>query len=134
VRLPSTVRFPSHHYGGGRLSVYEAGKTVPFDIKRVFTVSAPAGQARGNHAHRKCTQLLVCVSGSIRVTCDDGTTVSNHLLDSTGTGLLVPPGIWSKQDYLSDDTTLMVLCDHVYEDEDYIRDYDDFKKFCSKAR
>ena len=127
---PISVQFPTHEDATGRLSVYEAGQSVPFDIKRVFTVTAAAGESGGDHAHKRCTQLLVCVSGKIRVTCDDGSKVSDFLLDSTRMGLLMPPGIWARQEYLSEGATLMVLCDRFYEVEDYIRDYHDFEVFC----
>lgn len=116
-----------HGDNNGDLCVYECGQHVPFNIRRVFTVSAKAGDIRGNHTHKKCTQLLVCVTGQIRVTCDDGSVITQHLLDSMDVGLLVPPGIWAKEEYLMDDAVLMVLCDRGYEAEDYIRDYNNFK-------
>lgn len=111
------------------LCVYEGGQHVPFDIRRVFTVSAREGDTRGDHAHKQCTQLLICVSGKIRVSCDDGSFVTQHLLDNMGAGLLVPPGIWAKEEYVTDSAVLMVLCDRHYEVDDYIRDYNDFKTF-----
>jgi dTDP-4-dehydrorhamnose 3,5-epimerase-like enzyme len=87
------------------------------------------GDIRGNHAHKQCLQLLICVSGQIRVSCDDGSFVIHHLLDSMNCGLLVPPGIWAREEYMTDGAVLMVLCDRSYEEGDYIRDYNDFKKF-----
>jgi WxcM-like, C-terminal. len=87
------------------------------------------GDIRGDHAHKQCSQLLVCVSGQIRVVCDDGLVETYHLLDSMNCGLLVPPCIWAKEEYVTDGAVLMVLCDRNYEEDDYIRDYNDFKKF-----
>lgn len=129
IKVPTYINFPEYSDLNGVLCVYECEKEVPFVIKRVFTVTAMRGDPRGDHAHKKCTQLLVCVSGEIRVTCDDGTNVSKHLLKGMGKGILVPPGIWAKQEYLTDGAVLMVLCDRGYEDEDYIRTYEKFKKF-----
>jgi dTDP-4-dehydrorhamnose 3,5-epimerase-like enzyme len=123
------IRFNSVEAPGGVLCVYESGKQVPFVMQRVFTVSATAGNARGDHAHRQCTQLLVCVAGKIRVSCDNGRSVKDYLLDNMGAGLLVPPGVWARQEYLDDGAVLMVLCDRGYEAEDYIRDYGEFKEF-----
>ena len=111
------------------LCVYESAQAVPFDIRRVFTISSQRGMIRGDHAHRKCTQLQICVAGRIRVTCDDGVTTSLHTLESNGIGLLVPPSIWATEEYLEDGAVLMVLCDRGYETEDYIRNYDEFKAF-----
>lgn len=125
----TTIRFDAFEAANGLLCVYESGKQVPFVVQRVFTIRAKAGQARGDHAHRRCTQLLVCISGRIRVSCDNGQAVKEYLLDHMASGLLVPPGVWAKQDYLDDDAVLMVLCDRGFEAEDYIRDYGDFKSF-----
>ena len=123
------INFPTHEDSNGTLGVYECGKQVPFDIQRVFTVSASKFDVRGDHAHKKCTQLLVCISGKIRVSCDDGLVVTQYLLDNMSTGLLVPPGIWASEEYLEHASALMVLCDRSYEGDDYIRDYNDFKNF-----
>lgn len=123
------IHFKKYEDPNGVLCVYEGGQQVPFDIRRVFTVSARAGDTRGDHAHKQCTQLLICVSGKIRVSCDNGSVVAQHLLDNMGAGLLVPPGIWAKEEYMTDGAVLMVLCDRGYEAEDYIRDYTDFKTF-----
>jgi len=121
------LSFKMHEDTNGVLCVYESGQLVPFDIRRVFTVSAGAGDIRGEHAHKRCAQLLVCVAGKILVSCDDGEVVTQHRLDNMGAGLLVPPGNWAKEEYLEDNSVLMVLCDRVYEVADYIRDYKEFK-------
>lgn len=125
----TAIRFPRYLDPNGDLCVYECGRHVPFDIRRVFTVSAMGGDIRGEHAHKQCSQLLVCVSGQIRVVCDDGLLVTHHLLESMNCGLLVPPGIWAREEYITDGAVLMVLCNRHYEEDDYIRDYDDFKAF-----
>jgi len=127
---PATlINFPTHEDTNGTLGVYECGKLVPFDIRRVFTVSASKDDVRGDHAHKKCTQLLVCISGQIRVSCDDGSVVTQYLLVNMSMGLLVPPGIWASVEYLENPSALMVLCDRGYEADDYMRDYNDFKNF-----
>ena len=123
------ISFKKYEDPNGVLCVYEGGQQVPFNILRVFTVSAKLGDTRGDHAHKQCTQLLICVSGKIRVSCDDGAVVTSHLLNNMGAGLLVPPGIWAKEEYVEDNTILMVLCDRGYEVDDYIRIYDDFKAY-----
>ena len=123
------INFLTYGNSDGTLSVYECGKQVPFDIRRVFTVSARKNDVRGNHAHKKCTQLLVCISGKILVSCDDGSVSTQYLLDNMSIGLLVPPGIWASEEYVDNAAVLMVLCDRGYEADDYIRDYNDFKNF-----
>jgi len=123
------IQFPKYEELNGVLSVYEFAKDIPFDVHRVFTVSAKSGNFRGDHAHKKCSQLLVCVAGKIHVTCNDGHVISEHFLDGMGSGLLVGPGIWSTQTYLGNGSLLMVFCDRIYEKEDYIRDYSEFKEY-----
>lgn len=131
VRL---VQFQKHKDPNGVLCVYEHGRPIPFEIQRVFTILAATADVRGDHAHKKCTQLLVCLSGKIRVTCDDGSTVTQYALDSMDTGLLIPPGVWARQEYMMNGAILMVLCDRVYEAEDYLRDYAEFKEFIGSGR
>lgn len=125
----TAIHFKKFEDPNGVLVVYEGGQQVPFDMRRVFTVSARVGDTRGNHAHKQCTQLLICVSGKIRVSCNDGAVVTQHLLENMDAGLLVPPGIWAREEYITDGAVLMVLCDRGYEAEDYLRDYNDFKTF-----
>ena len=123
------VNFPKHAEDNGVVYVYEGGRHVPFEIQRVFTVTARKGDVRGDHAHKKCAQLLVCITGQIRVICNNGFEKSEFTLKNMDTGLLIPPGIWANQEYMTDDAVLMVLCDRRYEAEDYIREYADFKTF-----
>ncbi len=102
---------------------------VPFSIVRVFTVRAPAGEIRGQHAHKFCAQLLTCPTGKVEVLCDDGFDTETYILDQPNFGLLVPPGIWAQQTYQESSSVLTVLCNRPYEPEDYIRDYGEFKVY-----
>jgi dTDP-4-dehydrorhamnose 3,5-epimerase-like enzyme len=111
----------------GNLVFIESIKHVPFSITRVFMVTGVAGAIRGRHAHKQCTQFMICTHGSVNVKCDDGLRTVTHELNKPDIGLLVPPGIWAEQLYLSEPSGLTVLCDRPYEVEDYIRNYDEFK-------
>lgn len=114
----------------GSLAVVEGGSTVPFAIARTFHVwGVPAGEARGRHAHRLCRQVLVCLAGSCHVTCRDGTAEAGFRLDRPDRALFVPAAIWAEQVYERDGTVLLVLADRPYEADDYIRDWDDFRRF-----
>jgi dTDP-4-dehydrorhamnose 3,5-epimerase-like enzyme len=124
-----TITFPVFDDPNGILAVFEGAvgaAQVPFSIARVFTVLANKGAVRGKHAHYRCTQLLVCLSGAILVTCFDGTITEEVILESSGEGILIPPRIWATQEFQKDNSIMMVLCDRVYEPEDYIRDYQTF--------
>ncbi|MEC8218015.1 MAG: FdtA/QdtA family cupin domain-containing protein [Pseudomonadota bacterium] len=106
---------------------------LPYKIKRVFTISSK-NIRRGNHAHKKCNQFLVCVQGSLKLTLDDSKVKKELSLDSNSGGILIPAGIWSYQDYLNETTTINVFCDHEYDESDYIRDYEEFLDYCSDRK
>jgi len=122
------IQFEVHSNSSGNLCVYESDDGVPFDIKRIFTVMAKKNEIRGNHAHKICQQLLVCVSGEIEVICDDGLNQRIYRLSEMGKGLLIPPRIWASEKYINEGSVLMVLCDQAYEKNDYIFNYEEFKK------
>lgn len=119
------IAFPVKDTADASLSIYEA---VPFPIKRVFVVNATEACERGFHAHRVCKQLLVCLKGQTELTIDDGASRQTITLDTPGRGILIPAGIWGEQTY-AQDSILMVLTDQPYDETDYIRDYQDFKKY-----
>jgi len=111
----------------GMLAVAEVEGHVPFVPQRVFFVSdVPGREVRGEHAHRRCHQFLVCVRGSLSVIVDDGTARHEVLLDSPALGLYLPPLVWSVQYRFSADATLVVLASDPYDPADYIRDYEAF--------
>lgn len=111
----------------GDLSVGEFMKEIPFAPKRYFLVfNVPEGKTRGEHAHHKCHQFLICVKGSCSVLVDDGKTRKELLLDAANQGLYLPPLTWGVQYKYSSDAVLLVFTSDYYEAEDYIRDYDQF--------
>ena len=123
------ISVPFHIDDGNYLVVLEEKKDIPFVLSRVFFVRAGKGIVRGKHAHKKCSQLMTCVSGSVEIFCDDGVKKKTFFLDNPSIGLIVKPGVWAQQLYLQDDTVLSVFCDRPFEKEDYIHDYDEFKLF-----
>ena len=127
----SVIELDRHHSDRkGNLSVVQNGVTVPFDVKRVYYLyDVPGGESRGAHAHRDLYQLIVAVSGSFRVTLDDGNVRRSFYLNRPYQGLFVKPGLWRDLDEFSSGAVCMVLASDVYSEEDYIRDYDEFLKF-----
>lgn len=113
----------------GYLSVIEGGEDIPFEIKRIYYLYMVPEAARGAHAHKQLQQLMVATSGSVHVTLDDGKTKKTFVLDKPWKGLLVVPGLWRDLDNFSGGTVCMVLASQKYEDEDYIRDYNEFLKY-----
>jgi dTDP-4-dehydrorhamnose 3,5-epimerase-like enzyme len=126
VRL---IELPKHAREDGQIVVAQSGAHVPFAIARMFTLTAALGAKRGEHAHRQCLQFMICVHGSVDVTCADGREQRTFLLDRSNLALLVPPTIWNTVTARKEDSVLAVLCDRGYEEHDYIRDYAEFVAF-----
>lgn len=118
---PRVVQLPAFSESNGLLVVPSAIHEG-FSLKRVFFVRGNAGDIRGQHAHRRCSQLLVCVAGAVRVLTDNGADELAHQLHEPTAGVLVPPMVWCEQEYQADGTVLLVLCDQDFDEDDYIRD------------
>lgn len=111
----------------GNLIARELGKGFPFAPARCFVIfDVPSKEVRGEHAHRQCAQLLVCLRGSVVVLADDGQRRQEFVLDSLTQGLLLPPMVWGTQYKYSEDAMLLVFASHGYDASDYIRTYDQF--------
>ena len=124
---PRITNLPAFAESNGLLVVPSELET-DFGLQRVFFVRGDAGDIRGQHAHRQCSQLLVCVTGSVEVLASNGATERRHRLDDPTIGLLVPPMIWCEQVYESKGSVLLVLCDREYDEADYIRDRDEYDR------
>lgn len=120
--------FPKNHQLNGNLTSITNGEEVPFDIKRIYYLyDVPGGNSRGGHAHRNLYQIMVALSGSFTVTLDDGNSKQSFHLFQPYQGLLIPPGLWRDLDTFSSGSICMVLASELYEEEDYFRNYDQFK-------
>jgi UDP-2-acetamido-3-amino-2,3-dideoxy-glucuronate N-acetyltransferase len=113
----------------GSISVGEIDSNIPFVPKRYYVIfDVPGKEVRGEHAHRECHQLLVCIHGSVSVVVDSGKHREEVILDRPEIGLHVPPMVWATQYKYTEDAMLLVLASHKYDPADYIRSYDDFAK------
>jgi acetyltransferase-like isoleucine patch superfamily enzyme/dTDP-4-dehydrorhamnose 3,5-epimerase-like enzyme len=113
----------------GSLTVGNFESEIPFLPRRYFVITGvPAGEVRGEHSHKECHQFLVCTSGSCNSTVDDGQNKLEVVLDSPNVGLYLPPGTWGVQHSYSAGASLIVFASHPYDNADYIRNYDEFKK------
>ena len=105
--------------------------STPFLIKRIFSISS-VNANRGNHAHKECSQFIVCLTGQLKVVVNDGEAEKKYELNASSNGLLIPPGIWAYQEYGSESTMINVYCDQEYKESDYIRSFDDYKDYRNK--
>lgn len=115
----------------GDLTVGEFERNIPFIPKRYFVVfDVPSYETRGEHAHKRCHQFLICPSGSVSVVVDDGVRREEITLNKPNMGLLIPAGVWGVQYKYSEGSALIVFASEFYDPDDYIRNYDEFVKFC----
>jgi hypothetical protein len=127
VKGVGLVRLPVVDDIRGMLSFGEIQKDVPFEVKRYFLVfGVPSRHVRGEHAHRKLHQFLVCVHGNCNVLVDDGLNRQEFGLDTPGIGLHISPMVWAVEYKYSSDAVLLVLASDFYDASDYIRDYSEF--------
>jgi hypothetical protein len=122
------IELDRHHSDRkGNLTVVENNKTVPFEVKRTYYLyDVPGGESRGGHAHKALSQLIIAASGSFTVTLDDGKVKRTFVLNRPYQGLYVVPGIWRTLDDFSSGAVCMVLASEGYDENDYIRDYEEF--------
>lgn len=119
--------------GMGELSFFEAMKDVPFEIKRIYFITKVKKDIqRGGHAHKNLKQLLFCPYGKITIKLDNGYEKVNVVLDTPEKGLIVENNMWRDMLWEQDDSVLCVAANSYYDEEDYIRDYDEFIKMVSK--
>ena len=115
------------HDREGNLTYMYQNVHVPFSINRVFySYDIPGGEDRGAHAHKHCHQFIIAASGAFEVVLDDGINKRTVTLNRPFWGLHVPPGIWASEQGFSSGSICLVLASHEYEEEDYIRNYDDY--------
>lgn len=113
----------------GNLTFIEEDSHVPFQIKRVYYLyDIPGGESRGGHAHKKLEQFIIAANGSFDVVIDDGYNSMRFHLNRSYYGLYIPRMVWRELDNFSSGSVCLVLASEHYEEEDYIRNYDDFKK------
>lgn len=113
----------------GSLSFFEGEKDVPFKIKRIYyTYNVPLEGVRGGHAHKNLQQLIFCPYGAIKVILDNGFSKSELLLDKPDKGLIIDYGIWRDLIWEKENSVLCVAASNYYNEDDYIRNYDEFLK------
>jgi hypothetical protein len=120
----------------GNLFIAEAGKQVPFDIKRVYFINTLANQkaVRGKHAHQNLQQGIFCINGSFALSLDDGKNRQRIRLNDPSRGVLLGPMLWHTMSSFSYDCVILVLASAAFDEADYIRDYDEFRVMAGASR
>ena len=124
------IHFSKIHNRAGSLTPVTNWVDLPFCIKRIYYLyDVPGGEGRGAHAHKKLEQLIVAASGSFDVTLDDGKNKKTVNLSRPYMGLHVRAGMWRNLSNFSSGAICLVLASELYEENDYIKEYDDFKEW-----
>ena len=124
----SIIQLPKQSSRSGNISIVEGEMNLPFEIKRIFYLyDIPAGEERGAHSHKECHQFLVAASGSFDVMLDDGMNCKTVTLNRPFYGLHIPPGVWAHELNFSSGAICLVLVSHLFDENDYIRDYKEYK-------
>lgn len=122
--------FQTHGDERGQLVALEEKKDIPFKIKRVYYMyDTLPGVTRGYHAHKSLEQILVCIHGSCKILLDDGHEKKVVALEKPYEGLYVSHAVWREMFDFSPDAVLMVLASELYDESDYIRNYDKFLEY-----
>lgn len=133
MTICKSYKFPLLGDERGSLIAMDKLSGVPFEIKRVYHIfGTKEGVARGFHAHKKLHQIAICVSGSCRMVLDDGEIREDVEIKSPSVGIDIPPMLWHEMYDFSDNCVLVVLASDHYDESDYIRDYQEFREYCSK--
>ncbi len=118
----------------GKLISLESQKEIPFDIKRIFYIfDTNPDHARGFHAHKTSEQIVVAMDGACRFILDDGTKREEILLNRPDRGLYIGRNVWNEMHDYSYGCKLMVICNEHYNENEYIRNYNDFLQWVKKG-
>lgn len=123
-------KFQSHGDDRGQLVALEEFKDIPFKVRRIYYIYDTKDKVRrGFHAHKNLKQILLCVHGSCKIHLDNGYETEEITLDNPTEGLYIANNMWREMYDFSPDAVLLVLASELYDESDYIRNYNDFLEF-----
>jgi len=121
------IELPRFLDARGNLSFAEQNNHIPFEIKRTYWIyDVPGGEARGGHTYKENQEFIIALSGAFDVVVDDGSQKKVFSLNRSYYGLYVPAGIWREMNNFSTNSFALEFGSTLYNEEDYIRDYDQF--------
>ena len=133
MEQPRIIDLPKIGDKRGNLSLVEEFKHIPFKIERTYWIyDVPGGEKRGGHAYRENQEFIVALSGSFDVVLDDGKEKKLYSLNRSYYGLYVPKGWWRQMENFSTNALALVLTSTSYTKEDYIYDYQEFKRYAEE--
>ncbi|MDD3460329.1 MAG: FdtA/QdtA family cupin domain-containing protein [Mesotoga sp.] len=128
--IPSIISTVTKYDKRGNLSIIEAEKDIPFEIKRVYYIwDNKDNLPRGGHAHKELWEAMIALHGACKIKIDDGKSKVDYILSKPDKVLIFPPGYWRDLVAFADDCVLLVLASEYYDESDYIRDYEEYLKY-----
>jgi len=116
----------------GNLSFVQNSDQIPFDIERVYLIyDVPGGAIRGGHAYRQNQEVIIAISGSFDIVVNDGQSEVKYSLNRSYYGLYVPNGLWRQLENFSTNSLCLIIASHPYEENDYVRDFNEFKSIAN---
>lgn len=126
---PQIIHLPKIIDKRGNLSFFENPRQLPFEIARTYWIyDVPGGETRGSHAFKEQQEFIVALSGSFDVVLNDGETEEKFSLNRSYYGLYVPKMYWRRLENFSTNSLALIVSDKKYDANDYIRDFEEFKK------
>lgn len=134
-KKPTIINFPKITDQRGNLTFLQHPDQLPFQIKRAYWIyDVPGGEFRGGHAFKEQFELIIAISGSFDVVLNEGENKKIFHLNRSYLGLLIPPGKWRSMENFSTNSLALVLASTFFSASDYIRSYEDYKKFNYKLK
>jgi len=130
MKLPKIFNLKKFTKRSGKLLPITFNNKFPIKVKRIFIIYGKKNHIRGDHAHKKCSQVFFAIKGKIKINMKYKNTNKSVFLDyKRSKALLVPPKIWSSVDFLDNQSVVLVLTDYEYDFKDYIETYEEFLAF-----
>jgi hypothetical protein len=129
INIPHLIELPKNTDPRGNLSFFENDTQLPFEIKRTYWIyDVPGGDKRGGHAYCNACEFIVALSGSFDVVIDDCKNRKIYSLNRSYYGLYIPSMYWREINNFSTNALALIVASTEFSEDDYIRDYDEFKK------
>ena len=130
MKSPKIINFKKFTKTSGKLLPITFNNKFPINVKRIFVIYGKKNYIRGDHAHKKCSQVFFPIMGKIKISMKYKKTEKSVNLNNKGSkALLVPPRIWSRVEFLKTNSVALVLTDYEYDFKDYIETYKEFIAF-----
>lgn len=129
MKKPQIIQLPKIIDPRGNLSFFENPDQLPFEIARTYWIyDVPGGEVRGSHAFKEQQELIIALSGSFDVILNDGIKEEKFSLNRSYYGLYIPKMYWRKLENFSTNSLALIVSDKKFDDNDYIRNFQEFKE------